>query len=281
VFPVTPYDVADPFKGLKIDIEELGVLFKTVPRKTTAVHYTRGEPHSNWPDCKHVMLRVKSRKSDKQWVLDVTGAQYGIVEVLHDWSKYEHDYVDKVVGVYQLGAHRRILTEVAKGAGMATLSYGLIGRAAVVLDKALTMWETQNQSVSSIRALADTAFAEKKASLLDTLDRAVRAFNTTNDFTDLVCKAKADDSGFTQHMTKMRIDSLTAEANLLLRYPGGKPTMMDRLREKFGPDYAYRDGDEYCLPVDELLEFHDKEFNQPVEQKYVYDGKNKVHHYFV
>ena len=57
--------------------------------------------------------------------------------------------------------------------------------------------------------------------------------------------------------------------------------MMDRLREEFGPDYTYRDGDEYCLPVDELLGFHDEELDQPVEQGYVYDEKNKVHHYFV
>lgn len=113
-------------------------MLKAVPRKTTAVHYTRGEPHSNWPGYKHVMLRVKSCKSDKQWVLDVAGGQYGILEVLHEWSKYEHDYVNKVVGVYQLGTHKRIMAEASKGAGMATLSRALIGKAAVMLNKALT-----------------------------------------------------------------------------------------------------------------------------------------------
>lgn len=113
-----------PFVDLKIKTEELGVLFKTVPRKTT-VHYMRGELHSNWPNYRHVMLRVEPHKSGRQWVIDVTGAQHGIIEVLHERSKYERDYyVDRVVGVNQLGAHRRILTEVAKGAGMVALTYG-------------------------------------------------------------------------------------------------------------------------------------------------------------
>jgi len=63
--------------------------------------------------------------------------------------------------------------------------------------------------------------------------------------------------------------------------PGELSIMMDRLREKFGPNYTYRDGDEYCLPVDELLGFHDEDFNQPVEQVNVHTKKHKVHHLFV
>lgn len=135
--------------------------------------------------------------------------------------------------------------------------------------------------MSTLRALNDAAFTEKKASLLDVLDKAVRTFISVNDFADVVRKAKADDSVFTQHMAKMKIDQLSNEANLLMRYSGGNPTTMDRLRKKFGPNYTYRDGDEYCLPFDELLRFHKEEFDQPVEQKYCYDEKNKVHHYFV
>lgn len=274
-------NIADPVTGLNIDTEEISVKFKTVPRKTTAIHFTDGEPHSNWPGYQHTMLRVKSRKSGKRWVLDSAGGEYGIVEVVHEWPKYEENFVDKVVSVYGLGANKRILSEVAKVAGIPTLAYGLVGRVAAALDKALIVWETQNQPMSTLRALNDAAFTEKKASLLDVFDKAVRTFISMNDFADVVRKAKADDSVFTQHMAKMRIDQLSNEANLLMRYPGGNPTTMDRLRENFGPNYTYRDGDEYCLPFDELLRFHKEEFDQPVEQKYYYDEKNKIRHYFV
>lgn len=56
---------------------------------------------------------------------------------------------------------------------------------------------------------------------------------------------------------------------------------MDRLREKFGPNYTYQDGDEYRLPIDELLQFGEEEFNRPVEQKCTYDEKSKIRHYFL
>lgn len=191
-------------------------MLKAIPCKTTAVRYTRGEPHSNWPGFADVMLCDKSRMSDKQWVLDVAGGQYGIAEVLHEWPKYEHDdYVDEVVGVYQLGAHKRIMIEASEGTSLGTLFHALIGRAAVVLDKVLTGWETLPVHVS-MRTLDIIAFAAM-ASLVDKLDTAVQTLIPTNDFSYMARKAKAGESVFTQHLTKMTIDPLTAEANLLPR----------------------------------------------------------------
>ena len=101
-------------------------------------------------------------------------------------SCFVSNLADKIIGVYQLGAHRRIMSEVAKVAGMATLSCGLIGRTAVELENALLEWESQNQSITSLRALGDTAFAEKKATLLHILYMGVQTFVATISSTDIV-----------------------------------------------------------------------------------------------
>jgi hypothetical protein len=188
-----------------------------VPRKTIAIHFGSGEPQSNWPSYQHTMLRVKSRKTGKYWILDIAGGQYGIVEVVHDWSKYRKDFVDKIVGVFEVGAQKRILSQVAKVPGMPTILHELVGQAAAALDKALVAWETQNQPIASIEALSDTAYTAQKASLLDALDKAVRIFISTNDFSDVVRKALADDSAFARQMTHQTVIELSNKANLLMR----------------------------------------------------------------
>lgn len=57
--------------------------------------------------------------------------------------------------------------------------------------------------------------------------------------------------------------------------------MMDRLREKFGPNHTYRAGDECHLSVDGLLDFHDEGSNQSGKLVYIDGEKNKFHRWFV
>jgi hypothetical protein len=130
-----------------------------------------------------------------------------------------------------------------------------------------------------LTALSASAFVEKKDCLLDALDEAVQTFISINDFADIVRQSKAMDNESTREMIKMSVSQLSNEANLLMRYPEGKPTMIDRLREKFGPNYTYRDGDGYNLPLDELLDFEGG-LKQPGELNHIHDKKNKVHHIF-
>ena len=51
--------------------------------------------------------------------------------------------------------------------------------------------------------------------------------------------------------------------------------MMDRLREKFGPNYIYRDGDEFHLAPEELLQFV-KEGLEEMKVAVVYHKKNQA-----
>ena len=235
------YDT-NPCTDLNVDIEEIGVKFKAVPRKTIAIHHQTGEPHSNWPDYQHTMLRLTSRKSRKQWVMDLAGGQYGITEPLHAWTKYKENYVEKVVSVYEVGANKRIIAEVAKISGIPTLSYGLAGRAAEQVDEAIDTWETEHQPLSTLKALSDTDFRQQKTLLLHSIDEVVRTFIASNDFSAVVRKAKADDSPINNHIIMTRIQKLSSKKNLLLQKTLDKPSPIDRLCGDFGAKYSYHDG---------------------------------------
>jgi hypothetical protein len=102
-------------------------------------------------------------------------------------------------------------------------------------------------------------YTEKKASLLHHLDKAVRTFISTNNFEGIVRDAETSHTPINQRIAADELRRTSSDANLFLRYPGGKATMMNRSREVFGPKYNYREGDEFHLPPDELLRFAKEE----------------------
>jgi hypothetical protein len=145
-----------------------------------------------------------------------------------------------------------VITKFKRAAAML---YELVGNAAAALDEGLVAWESQNMSLSVLRALGGILFTEKKASLLHELDKAVRTFISTNNFEGIIRDAKANHTPINQRIYVDEFRRTSRDANLFLRYPGGKATTMDRLREKFGPKYNYREGDELHLPPDKPLRF--------------------------
>lgn len=135
----------------------------------------------------HSVLHVKSRRpGGKAWVFDLCGAQYGIYQPFHDSAQYYHQYVRSQREIHALGHTRAKFAAMAQIRGNPALLYGLVGRAARVLDTAVSAWETQHAPLSQIRNLSDDAFEAEKATLLNALDSAVRNFIGTNDFTALV-----------------------------------------------------------------------------------------------
>jgi hypothetical protein len=172
--------------GLRIGFEEISVTFKTVTRPTTFIHFQTGKQLSNWPGYTHTMLRVKSHKSGKQWVLDIARGQYGFVDACHDWTIYENAFVKEVTSVFKFGTQKRIMSALAEMPGAPTVFSGVVGKASAALEEGLVAWETQNLSIPTLRALGGIAFTDKKASLLHDLDKAVRTFISTNNFAEMI-----------------------------------------------------------------------------------------------
>ncbi|KAF1358101.1 hypothetical protein EJ07DRAFT_180294 [Lizonia empirigonia] len=232
-------------QGLSIDTQEISVLLRQIPRKTVAIHMTTLQPQSNWPAYQHKVLRLTSRKSRAQWVMDFAGGQYGIEQALHTWAHYKAAFVDKIVGVYHVGAHKCIVDEIGKMAGLPSLSHGLVGKAAAELDKALSTWESEHHPLSAMGGLADAEFARQKTSLLRVLSDAVRTFIATSDFTAEVRSAKACNSLVVGEMLKAKTMQMDRALNLMEQPQSVEPGLTDFRRDRFGPGYVYKEGDEY------------------------------------
>jgi hypothetical protein len=177
--------------GLDIEVEEVAVGLKAVPRKITVVPYFAGERYSNWPAYRHNILRITSRRSRQQWVMDIAGGQYGIYEPFHTWAKYKADFVDEIISVNAVGSNKMKVAALSKVPGVPTLVYGIVGEASEELNKAIHIWEDTNRPLSGLRELSAGETSQQKRSLLDALDKAVHDYMTTNDFEAQVRQAKA------------------------------------------------------------------------------------------
>ena len=180
-------------EGLKIDIEELTLDLKKVPRFINVI-LPNGAQKSNYPEFKHKVLLIRSRRaSRKEWVIDVCGAQYGIYQNFSEWLQYKGAFVARISDRSCRGTAKQMLESMAQNRGVTALTYGLVGRAAQALDAATTTWEAANGPVSRIRSLLGQAYDNEKASLFQSLNSAVRNFVATNDFTELVRSEKQFD----------------------------------------------------------------------------------------
>ena len=177
-------------KGLNVEIEELTLDLKNVPR-IIEVNSPNSAQMFNYPAYKHQVLLVRSRRaSGKEWVFDLCGAQYGIYQNFGEWRQYDNDFVQRVSSRSDSGTCKQRLESLAQNRGMPVLVYGVVGRAAQALDAATTTWEAQHGPVSRMRSLTGAAYDQEKASLLQSLSNAVRSFVATNDFSALVRREK-------------------------------------------------------------------------------------------
>lgn len=173
---------------------------------------------SNWPAYTHRVLRICSRRAGrKEWVIDLSGAQYGILSPFHEWAEYRAQYVQREDGLFPFGFTKSLLDRLARLRGNPALTYGLVGRAAQVFNGAADVWETQNIALSQLRTLNGAAFDHQKTSLLSALDGAVRNFISSNSFVAVVRRERQYDAEHPhESMTCQTItDVMSRAANLL------------------------------------------------------------------
>ncbi|KAJ4364665.1 hypothetical protein N0V83_009262 [Neocucurbitaria cava] len=176
--------------GLKVKVHEVQVNLKNIERKTTAVG-PGGSRHSNWPNFVHEVLHVKSSKTGRQWLIDISGGQFGICQAFWKWEDYEAKYVERVTAKFNPSTMKILIGKLAKIPGNPTLAYELPGQAAAELDQALAKWTTNHMVLSDLIKLKDKEYEPLKRDLLRRMDEAVSNFIKRNDFTALVKTQKA------------------------------------------------------------------------------------------
>lgn len=131
---------------------------------------------------RHVILRLECRQTGRKWAIDLTGAHYGIYEPLHDLNQYKSAYVKQAVGYYPLTYALAQYNEYTTVQGLPRLLCGLPFRAGMVLERAISAWELQNQAIPGLLNLEEQSFNTAKHSLLRYLDKSVQSFICDTDF---------------------------------------------------------------------------------------------------
>ncbi|KAH7402115.1 hypothetical protein DE146DRAFT_735384 [Phaeosphaeria sp. MPI-PUGE-AT-0046c] len=162
-------------KGLPVIIEEVEVGLQRIPRKVTAVHPS-GVRQDNWPNHSHFVHRVTHTKSKRQWVLDITGGQFGICTPFWDWDTYNLRFIgaSRPIKAYPCGTNKAILHELGKLDGNPALVYGLTGEVAGEMYKTCLEFEKSCAlTLPALIELPESKYAAQKKVLLDTITMAI------------------------------------------------------------------------------------------------------------
>ncbi|CAN9376582.1 unnamed protein product [Alternaria alternata] len=152
---------------LHVKIEEVSVDLKPPPHKVI-LHYTNGEGDSNYPRYHHEIIRVTSTKTKKAWVMDISGAQYGIYRALWSWQKYLSRFMKQAHQVYPFDTNKVFLKKIGELPGSPSMISGV--------------QTTFDFSLSQLVATDEENFAKGKLDLLRFIDDVVRTFVHNNEF---------------------------------------------------------------------------------------------------
>jgi hypothetical protein len=179
---------ADPELDMEVEYEALDVMLGDVPYQVVTT--MTGIP-PDWDESrpKHCILRIRSCASNRQWVTDLSGAQYGINNSVYSWEQYETTFVDRVVGSATIEYHRNKIARLAAVEGSNKLTFGLPHQAAEKLEEAMDSWELRHQRIATLVFVHDADFERLKRDLLECLDTAVRSFVREGDFEGIVEEA--------------------------------------------------------------------------------------------
>jgi len=183
-------------EGLDVKVEEISLTLGRIPRKIT-YHTPFGGSDDNWPKYAHEILRVTSSKSKKQWVIDISGAQYGITETFWDWETYANEYMVKLRATHAFGFNKIMIKNLGVIPGNPCMAYGVIGVVAKQMNRTIDEWATERGiSLSDLPKMGEEDFRQAKNEFLQTVSDAVREFINVNSFDKEFQAAKAYEKKF-------------------------------------------------------------------------------------
>ena len=167
---------------IRLEIEEVRLNLGSIPRKMV-IYYPCGERDQNWPRYFHEVIRITSITTKKQWIIDITGAQYGINRALWTWQEYRYPFKAEVKAIYPFGTNKAALKAASRIAGSPSMSYGAISvvadHLAIKLDERLTR---TGKRLSQLVHLSQREFASDMRQLLEFMSDTVHTFVRANDF---------------------------------------------------------------------------------------------------
>jgi hypothetical protein len=172
---------------LDVKIEEIRVVLKPHVHKVITRIVNDGDRHGYpgyQPEHKHEIFHVISTKTKKVWVIDISGAQFGIHRAMWTWKEYQSRFTQEVDQVFPFGTHKAALKKASEIHGNPTMTCGVAGKIAECLASAVNDdWHAASEfTLSQMVALDEEHFNKAKLELLKFMDDVVRIFVDTNNF---------------------------------------------------------------------------------------------------
>jgi len=168
--------------GMDVKFDEISIVLGRVLRRIMFPK-PEGGYLDNWPSHLHDVLRITATKSKKQWIIDLSGAQYGICRTLWTWEEYKAAYAAKISKVQAFGASKARFKLGAKLPGRTSLRLAVGEMAANHMNEAVNKWKVK--CALSLPDLIRMRPEEHKQAILDLLgaiDKEVYRFTKNNDF---------------------------------------------------------------------------------------------------
>jgi hypothetical protein len=193
--------------------------------------------HSSNTAAVHEVFRVTSAKTGQQWAIDINGGQYGICQPLWKWQTYENTFVKRVAAVYRPATFKTLLAHLATIEGNPSLTYGVVGDAAMELDIAVDIWEQEHLQLSKLVALGQAEFQAQKTSLHQAMDDAVRKFVKAGAYLSKVRAAKTYEAAH-PCVSQMRCTAASKWLDTVSLLRAEEDGVAFRTREDSGQDLA-------------------------------------------
>jgi hypothetical protein len=174
-----------PYPGSNFFVHKVGFTMTRIPRKNTVYNH-KGNFNHDWPGITHTVNKVTSTRTEKEWYLDFSGAQFGIYRKL--WGCTEYKTAHKAIEVEghapsPFDTCKAILQNLGKMPGQNSFFPGAVGQVADHLNTTAVGWATgRGIVVSRMLALHDGNFDRLKVELLATMQGEVRKFVRANNF---------------------------------------------------------------------------------------------------
>jgi hypothetical protein len=172
----------------------------------------------NWPNFFHEILRLTSTKTGRQWAIDISGPQYGLVQSCWDWQYFKNAYIDQIHNVFAFRFNEIMLRELGKIPGNPTLVFGAIWPIATYFDEVVESWMTgPGMELSKLLMLGDAQYEAKQAAFLDHMDAALKEHMKTIDTTNVFrtnTKYEAMNPGASQRKQDLVMKELRGCMNL-------------------------------------------------------------------
>ncbi|XP_014561923.1 hypothetical protein COCVIDRAFT_33154 [Bipolaris victoriae FI3] len=145
--------ISASLEGMDVKVEECKATLGKITQKV--VFRTSGEQPVDCSAFAHEILRITV--PGKRWIIDITGAQFGIHKTLWAWDDYKNEHHAKIGMIYKFGTNE-------------------------ILVKALS-------NVEAMILKNDDEYEATKLSFLSSMDVAVRSFVAANRFETEIRKA--------------------------------------------------------------------------------------------